>query len=614
MRGGVARYLHSLAAASSGKMSVIVPLEHPESDHDTAESNDEIELGRAKFWTEGWPKWLPLIARCREIGHSRLVFVSHVFPVGTSAWIASFLGKVDYVVLFHGTDLRRIKTRWKKFLLRRICNNSRLILTNSKATAGALKRLVPSAKPLILTPGVDTTNSIDKSSARKELDIDSGSRVILSVARLVERKGIDVLIQAVSRIGQSDVLLAVVGSGPYGEQLKQLAGLLDVKVRWIEDAEDDDVKKWYAAADVFCLPAREEADDVEGFGIVLLEAASAGLPVISGIGWGTGEAVLDGVTGLLVEPSTDHVADALKKLLDDPDLRKQLGQAGRERALRDFKWSDRWSMLSKALNLDLATTSPQTMSEHVQDMSEEADGLDERPRSEVSVVIPCYNHAKDLERTLDALAEQTLRPDEIVVVDDGSNDDPTSVVGAFHGHLPISIIRLPERRGAPAARNRGLDATSGAYVICLDADAELVPDALATMKQTLEDDPSASFAYADFYWGRKLFRGKDWNPQELRKMNWITTSSLIRRKDLVRFDETLKKFQDWDLWLTMAEQAKKGIWIARPLFRITERKTGISRWLPSFMHRMPWPILGWTPHEIVRYREAEKVIREKHRI
>jgi hypothetical protein len=89
---------------------------------------------------------------------------------------------------------------------------------------------------------------------------------------------------------------------------------------------------------------------------------------------------------------------------------------------------------------------------------------------------------------------------------------------------------------------------------------------------------------------------------------------LIRRTDFSGFDESLTKFQDWDLWLTMAEQGKKGVWINRELYRIEPRKQGLSRWLPRIAYMIPWQKLGYQPKEVGRYREAEAIVRQKHHI
>ncbi|MHB8831184.1 MAG: glycosyltransferase [Patescibacteria group bacterium] len=600
MRGGVARYLSNLAEASGGQIKVRVPLEHPDitprpstgSGHPSliVREGQGGVIQRVRFWWSGWPKWLPLIKRCLELKDG-IIFVSHVVPIGTAAWISSILGGPQYIILFHGTDLQRMRTRWKRWLLRRICRRAIKLVVNSQATAKALKILVPGSEPLVLTPGVlPNSVQVDKRSARQKFGISEQTKVILSVCRLVERKGVDTLLQAVAGLQDvtPDLELVIIGQGQYSFQLHQLAELLKVQVRWVEDASDQEVKEWYSAADVFCLPSREALDDVEGFGIVFLEAAMAGLPVIAGRGWGTEEAVVDGVTGLVVPPDVEHVTGALDKLLSNDQLRRQLGGAGKARAIKDFKWEDRWEKLKGKQDV-----------------------------SDIAIVIPCWNHAKTLERTLEAICHQTIQPKEIVVVDNNSNDNPGDVVERFKSRLPVSCVIYKEKQGAPASRNEGARLTNASFLLFLDADVELKPKALEVMRAALDQHPEATFAYSDFFWGHKLFKGRDWDPEALKRMNWIHTSSLIRREAWVPFDESLKRFQDWDLWLTLAEHGKKGVWIPKVLFKVTEaagRKGKISSWIPAFVHRIPWPILGWMPGEVKRYREAENIIKQKHHL
>lgn len=231
--------------------------------------------------------------------------------------------------------------------------------------------------------------------------------------------------------------------------------------------------------------------------------------------------------------------------------------------------------------------------------------------TDIAVVIPCYNHSNVLRRTLEALQRQTLKPVEIVVVDDASTDDPEAVVRLFDG---VRYVRLPSRAGAPRARNEGAAQTSTPLIIFLDADAELLPDALEAMQAALLSSPDVSFAYSNFFWGMKRFKARSWDVEALHVRNYIHTSSLMRRADFPGFDESLTKFQDWDLWLTMAEKGKKGIWIDRELYRIEPRRQGLSQWLPRIAYMIPWQKLGYQPKEIGRYRDGEAIVRKKHRI
>lgn len=230
----------------------------------------------------------------------------------------------------------------------------------------------------------------------------------------------------------------------------------------------------------------------------------------------------------------------------------------------------------------------------------------------ISVVIPCFNHANVLRRTLECLVHQTLQPREVVVIDDGSTDNPEPIVREFKDRLPLAFTRLRHNHGAPFARNEGAKLTSSPYLLFLDADAELVSSALQVFAETLHDHPESAFAYSNFLWGAKRFRGQVFNVEELKKRNYIHTSSLIRREAFTGFDETLKKFQDWDLWLTMAKHGATGVWIDRDLYRIQPRRQGMSRWLPRIAYWIPWQKLGYEPKEITYYRDAEAIVKKKH--
>ncbi|OGL72986.1 hypothetical protein A3E39_02510 [Candidatus Uhrbacteria bacterium RIFCSPHIGHO2_12_FULL_60_25] len=225
----------------------------------------------------------------------------------------------------------------------------------------------------------------------------------------------------------------------------------------------------------------------------------------------------------------------------------------------------------------------------------------------VSVVIPVWNHAKELEQCLESLSKQTYAPLEIIVVDDGSTDRP---VTGNREPGTVRLIRLEERRGAAGARNEGARLATGDYLIFVDADAILVSHAIERMVATLESHPDASFVYSSFRFGWKRFPSRAFDADALRRGPYIHTTALMRRSAFPGFDESLKKFQDWDLWLTIVERGGKGIWIPEELFTLSIGRKGMSVWLPSFVHRLPWAIT----EEMKNYRHWEGVVKKKHGI
>ncbi len=231
----------------------------------------------------------------------------------------------------------------------------------------------------------------------------------------------------------------------------------------------------------------------------------------------------------------------------------------------------------------------------------------------ISVIIPCYNHASTIGRCLESVFAQTYENVEVIVVDDGSRDALDAALALFRDR--VRVIRQ-HNQGGPAARNRGFRESTGDFVMFCDADARLRKDALEKLSAALEAHPEAAYAYASFRFGWKKFPLGPFDPERLKKHNYIHTGSLIRREAFPGFDETLKRFQDWDLWLTMMEQGKTGIWVPEMLSKVhvSSKRGGISNWLPKFVYRLPWRLLGWKPKRLSDYEEAATVIRKKHRL
>lgn len=242
--------------------------------------------------------------------------------------------------------------------------------------------------------------------------------------------------------------------------------------------------------------------------------------------------------------------------------------------------------------------------------------MEELNRSVVSIIIPVYNHAREACDLLKRLGQQTYRPFEVIMVDDGSTDDLQAHIKNMTLSFPFTSIRRETNSGiASVARNEGFRQAKGDLLLFLDADVSLHADAIEKMVHACAREPEAAFAFSSFLFGRIMFRGRDFDRQELARCNYIHTTSLIRRKDFAGFDESLRRFQDWDLWLTMAEQGKRGVRVDEVLFSVSVnrwRDVRMSRWLPKFMYAIPWERIGWMPASVRSYREAEEVIRRKH--
>jgi phosphatidyl-myo-inositol dimannoside synthase len=227
-------------------------------------------------------------------------------------------------------------------VLRHVLRSADLVLPVSAFTEEAVRRVAKGrVRTAILHPCVDTTRfslTVSGHPIREQLGL-GGRFVVLFVSRLVKRKGADTLLRAVAGLQGATAL--IVGAGPEERALRRLAETLEMKGRAVFAGRvpDDLLPEYFAAGDVFCMPCSDRLGgvDTEGFGIVYVEAAASGLPVVAGRCGGSVDAVEDGVTGFVLdEPTPAELVQTLHRLQIHPDLRARLGAAGRERVEAGF--------------------------------------------------------------------------------------------------------------------------------------------------------------------------------------------------------------------------------------------------------------------------------------
>lgn len=228
----------------------------------------------------------------------------------------------------------------------------------------------------------------------------------------------------------------------------------------------------------------------------------------------------------------------------------------------------------------------------------------------ISVIIPTYNHRRTLLQTIDSVLAQTDVVVEIIVVDDGSTDQTQAVLEPYRAQKNITIIHQ-ENAGRNAARNRGYAASTGEFLLFLDADAQLKPQALHALQQALRTT-DAAFAYADFRYGVARFRTGPFSVDRLRVSNYIHTSALVRRTQFPGFDPAIARFQDWDLWLTICAQGGYGIHVPGELMRFSTAVKGVSTWMPKSWYHAPWKWLPWIAPRVRAYQAARAIIQKKH--
>lgn len=227
----------------------------------------------------------------------------------------------------------------------------------------------------------------------------------------------------------------------------------------------------------------------------------------------------------------------------------------------------------------------------------------------ISVIIPAYNHASSLARCLESLLAQEDVALEIIVVNDGSTDDTRAVLQPFHEHV---TIMHQENAGANRARNRGAQRARGTFLLFVDADATFEKRALWCLQRALEMHPEMGYAYSDFHFGFKRFHTGPFDAKRLRRMNFIPISALMRRELFSEFDESVHRFQDWDLWLTFLKRGILGVYVKGALMRVSVERAGISSWLPRWSYRAPWRWLPGVRRRVQAYEQAREIIVKKH--
>jgi phosphatidylinositol alpha-1,6-mannosyltransferase len=297
-----------------------------------------------------------------QVTGAGLVLFDPALPLG-------LLGRglqVPFGVILHGAEVTvPARLPVSRQLLRSVLSGASLAIAAGGYPAAEAARVTGSRKPrfVVVPPGVDherfqPLGADERAAVRRRLGLPTEGRLVVSVSRLVPRKGMDVLIEAVGRLSRArpDLTLAIGGSGRDHRRLEVLARRHGAPVRFLGRVTDDDLPGLDASADVWAMCCRDRwfGLEQEGFGIVFLEASAAGVAQLAGRSGGSYEAVVDGETGLVVDRPGDATAveSALGSLLDDPELRGRLGAEARRRAVTDFDY-DR---LARTLHANLVET------------------------------------------------------------------------------------------------------------------------------------------------------------------------------------------------------------------------------------------------------------------
>ena len=263
----------------------------------------------------------------------QIVHAGRVLPEGLVGLFAARLFKIPLVIYAHGEEITTWRQPVKFSVMKYVYRQADGVIANSEFTKQELLKIgVPESRIINLSPGVDIQlfkPGLVTEDLKKKIGVGDSNKLLLSVGRLSRRKGFDHVIKALSSLRKKgfDAHYALIGIGedrPYLEQLAQDEDVVE-EVHFLGHVSEEDLPRWYNAADLFVMPNREINGDTEGFGMVFLEANACGKPAIAGMAGGTGGAVLDGKTGFRIDgASVDELTDCISKLLTDQNLSWEL--------------------------------------------------------------------------------------------------------------------------------------------------------------------------------------------------------------------------------------------------------------------------------------------------
>jgi phosphatidyl-myo-inositol dimannoside synthase len=289
-------------------------------------------------------------------------WITAMAPFGLYAPLIRRAGISRLVGTTHGQEIGWVRALPTRLALRRMSRAVDAVTYLSQATLAELRAGIDPGTPLVqLAGGVHAERFADTGNGepiRRRYRLGDGP-VVISVSRLVRRKGQDVLLQAWPRVLREfpSARLLIVGDGPMrGRLAEQARREFEGSVLLAGDVPGEELAAHYAAAEVFVLPCRDDRRGLqtEGLGLSILEASAAGLPVIVGRSGGSPTSLLDGRTGLLVDPPRpEPIAQAILRLLADPAAARQLGEAGRRWAREEWSWEDASQRLAAVLRGEL---------------------------------------------------------------------------------------------------------------------------------------------------------------------------------------------------------------------------------------------------------------------
>lgn len=456
---------------------------------------------------------------------------------------------------------------------------------------------IPPSRVEAIHSGVDAEEEFDPERV-EPLELPGDAPRILWPGRLVEQKDPMLTLDVLARVRArgAEFVLDVVGDGHMKPAVRSRAAELGIanSIEWHPPSQE--MPRWYRSADLMLMTSV-----YEGVPYVIYESLAMGVPVVAPAIPGNRE-FMDADSGALVDPrdDADSYAEAIVALLGDEERRAEMGRRSRRRMREEFSLAEMGRRHDELYERLLAArpASSRWRSEELFGSQGERDGGGVGPTREplvlprepppartIGVIVPCFRHGIFLGECIASIKAQTLAPAQIVVVDDGSEDPETiEALARLELDPEVTVLRLPVNSGPSTARNRALEELETAYMLPIDADDKLLPDALERMLARLEAAPAdVGFVYphAQHFGNRSDFvQLPAYNLWLLMQENYCPAPALF---DMRLFGESgvgypedvVVGHEDWDLILQLAERGVRGLHADGPTFLY--RRQGFSR-------------------------------------
>jgi phosphatidyl-myo-inositol dimannoside synthase len=355
-KGGIQNYLYNICKNLPQDKIFVLAEDQKYYDTDKFDSNQPFKIirdNKESFW-----KSLHLtphhiynqakkICKENDINH---IQCGHLYPQGTAGLHLKKYKKLPYIIYLYGSELFEIKnfSKAKQNIIISSLKNADYIIIIADFLKEKLKEYGISERKVIkIMPGVDFNSfkpGLNTDNLRKKLNLEN-KKIILSCARLVKRKNHKAVIEALPNILKKipSAIYLILSSGPEKENLKLQAKKLGLEnhIIFAGEVEDKELPYYYNLADVFCMPSQryKETGDVEGFGIVFIEAQACETPTIGSNTGGIPDAIRNNIDGFLINPENkEEIANNIIEILENEELAKKMGQTGRKKVIEEHDW------------------------------------------------------------------------------------------------------------------------------------------------------------------------------------------------------------------------------------------------------------------------------------